>query len=208
MTRPMRTRHGDAAATTGGVIGGEFLTTAGGLALSNLQAQIEGQERWARSGLLTVSDQAELIELVALRGHVLGCIADYEWAEERAEQLTRDAPGDGVAFLARARARATFHRFMDALTDLERAQRLGADPAIVGAEHAAIFQAVGRYDEALPFFRQAAERRADFASLGALATLYAERGDVTKAEHSSTRVGLATVVSRRFRWRCSTSGTP
>jgi tetratricopeptide (TPR) repeat protein len=98
----------------------------------------------------------KLIELVALRGHVPGCIADYEWAEERAEQLTRDAPADGVAFLARARARATFHRFTDALTDLERAQRLRADPAVVGAERTAIFQAVGRYDEALSFFREAA----------------------------------------------------
>ena len=125
-------RRSDAMAA-GGVIDGEFPTTSGVLALVNLQAQIEGQERRARRGQLTVSDQAELIELVALRGHVLGCIADYEWAEERAEQLTRDATTDGEAFLARARARATFHRFTDALTDLERAQRLGADPAVVGA---------------------------------------------------------------------------
>jgi tetratricopeptide (TPR) repeat protein len=175
-------RYSDAVAATGGVIDGEFPTTAGVLALGNLQAQIEGQERRARSGLLTVNDQAELIDLVTLRGHVLGCIADYEWAEERAEQLTRDAPADGVAFLAHARARATFHRFTDALTDLERAQRLGADPAAVGAEQASIFQALGRYDEALQFFREAADRRADFASLGALATLHAERGDVAAAE--------------------------
>jgi tetratricopeptide (TPR) repeat protein len=172
----------DAIAATGGVIDGEFPTTSGVLALVNLQAQIEGQERRARTGHLTVSDQAELIDLVTLRGHVLGCIADYEWAEERAEQLTRDAPAEGVAFLARARARATFHRFTDALTDLEQAQRLGADPAVVGAEQAAIFQALGRYDEALQFFQKAAERRADFASLGALATLHAERGDVAVAE--------------------------
>ena len=164
-------RYSDAVAATGGVIDGEFPTTAGVLALGNLQAQIEGQERRARSGLLTVNDQAELIDLVTLRGHVLGCIADYEWAEERAEQLTLDAPADGVAFLARARARATFHRFTDALTDLERAQRLGADPAVLGAERASILQALGRYDEALQFFQEAAARRADFASLGALATL-------------------------------------
>ena len=177
------TRRSDAvAATTPGVIDGEFLTTAGGLALANLQAQIEGQERQARSGLLTVSDQSELIDLVALRGHVLGCIADYERAEERAEQLTRDAPTDGVAFLSRARARATFHRFTDALSDLARAQQLGADAATVASEQAAILQAIGRYDEALAIFQQAAERRADFASLGSLAALHAERGDVDTAE--------------------------
>jgi tetratricopeptide (TPR) repeat protein len=182
MKSPVMTRRSDGVTATGGVTDGEFPTTSGVLALVNLQAQIEGQERRARTGLLTVSDQAELVELVALRGHVLGCIADYERAEERAEQLTRDAPADGVAFLARARARATFHRFTDALTDLKRAQRLGADPAVVDAEHASIFQALGRYDEALQFLQEAAERRTDFASLGALATLHAEYGDVATAE--------------------------
>lgn len=178
----MTTEYSDAPAAAGGVIDRELLTTGGILALSNLQAQIEGQQRRATTGRLTVSEHAELVELVALRGHVLGCIADYEWAEARAEQLTRDAPADGVAFLARARARATLHRFADALVDLDQAQRLGADPAVVDAEHAAILQAVGRYHEALPFFREAAERRADFASLGSLATLHAERGDVDAAE--------------------------
>ncbi len=156
------TRRSDAVAATGGVIDGEFLTTAGVLALANLQAQIEGQVRQVKAGRLTVTEQADLIDLVALRGHVLGYIADYEWAEERAEQLTREAPADGVAFLARARARATFHRFTDALTDLERAQQLGADPAIVGAEHAAILQALGRYDEALQFFQRGVETSGRF----------------------------------------------
>ena len=87
-----------------------------------------------------------------------------------------------MAFLARARARATFHRFTDALSDLDEALRLGADPADVDAERAAIFQAVGRYDEALTFFREAVERRADFASLGALARFTLRRGDVATAE--------------------------
>ena len=176
------TRRGDPAAT-GGVIDGELPTTAGALALANLQAQIDGQQRHALAGGLDVSGQAELIELVALRGHVLGCIADYEWAQARAEQLTHDRPADGVALIARARARATFHRFTDALRDLDEARRLGEDPAVVDAERAAIFQAVGRYDEALTFMREAVKRRADFASVAALASLCAESGDVATAEH-------------------------
>ena len=92
-------------AATGEVIDADIRTTDGVLALVNLEAQIDGQEREAAAGKLDVSGQAEFIELVALRGHVLGCIADYEWAERLAEQLVGDAPGDGVAFLARARAR-------------------------------------------------------------------------------------------------------
>ena len=61
-----------------------------------------------------------------------------------------------------------FHRFTDALGDLDDALRLGADAADVDAERAAIFQAIGRYDEAFTILRNAVERRADFASLAAL----------------------------------------
>ena len=123
------------------VIQFEISTTSGTIALVNLQAQIDGLQRQATAGgLPAVSDQAELIELVALRGQVLGRIGDYEWAKERAEQLARDAPTDGAAFLARARARGRFHRFTDSLADLDEAQWLGADPATIDAERAGIFR--------------------------------------------------------------------
>jgi hypothetical protein len=79
-------------------------------------------------GRAAIGVQAELIELVALRGQVLGRIGDYEWAEERAEQLTRDAPADGMAVVARARARGRFHRFADALADLDGRSGLGPIP--------------------------------------------------------------------------------
>jgi tetratricopeptide (TPR) repeat protein len=159
-----------------------FPTTAGVLALLNLEAQIDGQQRHATAGRLDVGARAELIELIALRGHVLGRIADYEWAEMLADKLARDAPSDGVSFIARARTRATFHRFTDALADLDEAQRLEADPPVVNAERAAIFQAIGKYDQALTIYRHAAERRADFHSLGAMATLCAECGKTDAAE--------------------------
>ena len=57
-----------AAAAAGAVIDGELPTTAGVLALGNLQAQIEGQEREAMAGRLDVSGQAELIELLLCGG--------------------------------------------------------------------------------------------------------------------------------------------
>ena len=160
----------------------EIHTTSGSIAIVNLQAQIDGQQRQAVAQRLDVSGRASFIKLVSLRGRILGCISDYDYAEELAERLTRDAPTDGAAFVARARARATFHRFSDALTDLDEAERLGTDPAVVDSDRAAIFQAVGRYDEALTFFQEAAEHRANFESLGALATLHAERQDVFAAE--------------------------
>lgn len=157
--------------------------TAGVLAMVNLQAQIDGLERQARvQRSASIAAEAGLVELVALRGHVLGRIADYEWADERANGLTHEAPTESAAFLARARSRGRFHRFTDAVADLDTAARLDADPAAVEAERAAVYQAVGSYEQALSIYRAAAKHRADFESLGALATLHAERGEIANAE--------------------------
>jgi tetratricopeptide (TPR) repeat protein len=112
----------------------------------------------------------------------LGRIADYELAEALAEQLVQEAPVDGKACLARARTRAVFHRFAEALADLDAAARLGVDGDTLEAERATIYQALGRYDKALALRRGAVERRPDFATLGALAGLQAERGEVNEAE--------------------------
>jgi tetratricopeptide (TPR) repeat protein len=105
-------------------------------------------------------------------------------------------PGLGAghaAWLARARTRATFHRFAEALADLDAAGRRGAGQAALDTERAAILQAVGCYAEARVLRRTAAERRPDFTTLGALAVLEAERGEVAHAER------LFTETRRRYR---------
>jgi tetratricopeptide (TPR) repeat protein len=159
-----------------------FTTTSGVLALSNLQAQIEGLRVRADAGLCSVEEQTGLIELVALRGLILGQIADYQWVENQAEKLVREFPTAGAAFIARARARSTFHRFAEALAHLDEAERLGTPRETVDGERAGIFQALGRYEEALALCDAAVERRDDFNSLSALATLHAEMGETARAE--------------------------
>jgi tetratricopeptide (TPR) repeat protein len=166
------------------VADGEIRTTAGPVAIGNLQARITGQEREAAAGWLSVQAHAGLIELIALRGNLLGRIADHEWADTLAERLAEVAPPDGDALLARGRTRATGRRFAEAMTDLDDAERLGADPDAVDAERATVFRATGRYEEALEIYRAAVERRANFQSLGDLATIYADRGDLDAAERT------------------------
>jgi tetratricopeptide (TPR) repeat protein len=162
--------------------GAEPVTTSGVIALANLQAQIDGLEAQAAAGQLAAQQRASLVELLILRGHVLGHIADYERAALLAERLVREAPSDHVAFLTRARARATLHCFAEALADLNAAKRFGENWTVLDAERATIFQALGRYDEAVVIRRSAVERRPDFAALGALAGLEAERGLLDAAE--------------------------
>ena len=163
-------------------------TTSGTIAMASLQAQIDRltlRAHRAGSGRATpraVAGRAVLVDLLLLRGHVLARIADYEQAAELAECLVRDAPDDGAAWLARARTRATFHRFAVALADLETAGRNGLDGATVDAERAPILQAVGCYWHALVLCEIAAKRRPGFTTLGPLAVLQAERGQIEAAE--------------------------
>jgi tetratricopeptide (TPR) repeat protein len=159
----------------------ESPTTDGTIALFNLNSQIDGLES---EGLdePTAEHQIALVELIALRGLVLSHITDYERAEEIAERLVCREPANGAGFVARARTRATFHRFADALSDLEVAERLSFNARKANAERAAIFQAVGRYDEALVIREEAANHWPSFETLGALAGLCAERGETGRAE--------------------------
>jgi tetratricopeptide (TPR) repeat protein len=164
------------------VIPDAIRTTDGTIALFNLHAQIEGLERHTAQRPLASRPMAELVDRLTLRGQILGRVTDYERAAVLAEQLVDEAPGDGLAFLTRARSGACLHRFEEALTDLDVAERLGHAGSEADAVRAATFQAVGRYDEALVMHRAAAERRPSFETLGALAVLHAERGEVAEAE--------------------------
>ncbi len=156
--------------------------TDGKIALRNLGAQIDALEPEVRLGRATVETRAGLVELITLRGLIVGRIADYIRAEEIAEQLVRDAPTEASAFVARARTRASFHRFDDALADVDCAVRLSLDAETANGERAAIFQSVGRYDEALALREEVAARRASFENVAALVGLHAERGETEAAE--------------------------
>lgn len=157
-------------------------TTDGTIALSNLEAHIDGLELSAGRGELDGPAWSELIDLVTLRAQILGRIADYERASALAEQRALMAPADDLGLLARARTRAALHRFDEALADLDSAERFGSLGQELEVERSAILQAVGRYDEALALRRTAAECRADFASLAGLASLHAELGNIAAAE--------------------------
>ena len=158
------------------------VTTAGVIAVGNLEARIDGQLSRAMGGRLTVDERAELIELIALRGHVMGRVDDAERAEAMADELVEQVPNDARSFLARARMGGVFHRFASALTDLDTAAALGGDRADIDAERAAIYQALGRYDEALAIRRLAVDSHADFSALAALAGVHGERGEMDEAE--------------------------
>ena len=158
------------------------VVTHGTIALRNLEAQIEGLEPNSTPGFPRVAERVWLVDVLALRGSILGRIADYERSLELAHLLVHDATTEAAAFLARARSRAVFHRFGEALDDLDVAERLAGDAESVDRERAAVFQGLGRYEEASAIREEDARRCPSFESLGALTTLCAERGDTERAE--------------------------
>ncbi|GHD98858.1 hypothetical protein GCM10010339_07710 [Streptomyces alanosinicus] len=158
------------------------VTTAGVIAMGNLDARIEGLTGQAARGSLTGDGWGELVELTALRGHVRGRIDEAERAASLAEVFVGQAPGDPRSRVARARLAAHFHRFPAALADLDAAAALGLDGRSLDEERAAVHQAVGRYDEALVLHRHALSRRHDFTALSALGACHAERGEAAAAE--------------------------
>ena len=75
-----------------------------------------------------------------------------------------------------------FHRFAEALADLAEAERLGVNSDRSAAVQATIFQASGRYDEALAIRQHLTQARPDIRALGAEAAVRAERGEINAAE--------------------------
>jgi tetratricopeptide (TPR) repeat protein len=153
--------------------------TDGTIALLNLQAQIDGLE-----GPDTCAEASTLIDLLILRGLILGRISDYERAAQLADRLVRDAVTDAGAYMARARTRAVLHRFSEALDDLDHADRISPQDAPAKQERAAILQALGRYDEALAACEEPVDRGGQFEQAGALAGLWAERGETDSAQRA------------------------
>ena len=179
--------------------------TDGAIALLNLGAQIDALEPEVRLGRAPVETRVGLVELISLRGLIVGRIADYVRAEEIAEQLVRDAPTDARAFVARARTRASFHRFDDALADLDRAERLSLDAETANCERAAIFQAVGRYDEALALREEAARARQALKTSRPLSACMPSAAKSKQRNDGTRKAAAATAAFRRFRLRFSTS---
>jgi len=159
----------------------EAVLTHGTIALRNLDAQIDGLEPDATLRSARVEERVRLIDLLALRGSILGSIADYERAQELAHLLVRDAAAESAPFLVRARIHALFHRFGNALDDLDVAEQLAAGAEIVNRERAAVFQGLGRYEAAFAIREETARRCPSFESLSALSTLCAESGDAERA---------------------------
>jgi tetratricopeptide (TPR) repeat protein len=153
-------------------------TTHASIAVSNLEAALAQAEAELARG--RHERTGELIGLLLTRGQFLGRIADYERAAYLADRLVAQSPEVAGSYLARGRVRAAFHRFPEALADLDYAVELGADAGATTTTRAGIFQATGRGTEARAARRRLS--RLDAYALGAEALAAAGDGGLAEAE--------------------------
>lgn len=124
-------------------------------------------------------EAAQYVSLLSTHAQYFGVLDDYSRALEAAERTVRRHPKVAEAYLQRASARQALHLFDEALRDLVQAEKLGGD---VEAARAGIFQAEGRFDEALAIRARRLQKRRTFYDLAAMAQLQGELGNVAEAE--------------------------
>lgn len=150
-------------------------TTSGEIAIGNLGAQIQSLQ----TVLTTAPDPAakrrlKLIDLLATRGEMAGRIADLEAAAEMAEALVKDVPDKPEPYVTRASMRAALHRFDEAWTDLDEAERRGAPAADTRGTRVSILAARGRLEEALALANEARKEQPGIHTIGIVAALLGE----------------------------------
>jgi tetratricopeptide (TPR) repeat protein len=156
------------------------VTTDPEIALGNLGAQIEGQTNVFKANPNSPDMGLKLVDLLLMRGQFTGRISDVETADRLSRELVLKLPNSPEAHLARAKTAGAFHRFQEALTELDAAASCGASKDGVASARASVFLALGRYDEIANL--GAWQNRADPLSLVSVAVLNAEIGHAAVAE--------------------------
>jgi len=162
-------------------------TTASIIAIANLDQQIA-----------QLRDEPDVEDLLILREEFL---ADYG-ALDRASALAESRFVSTQDLLKRAQARATVHRFADALSDLEGAKQHGVSSVQLVPLSASILIATGHATEVIAQLKKDLIRNPSFASRSMLATAYAAMGRVDEADrlYAAALADLNTTLPFPYAW--------
>ena len=155
--------------------------TSGRIAVANLSASVEALEL-RRLECPTFEDLVGLSKLLFVRGDLLGRIVDHDRAELVASEALASAPRPADAFYIRARIAERFHLFDEAGGLLDQALAAGYPRREIDVERAALWQATGKYRDALVLRKKLAKEDPGIHTLGAIATLLSEMDQSAAAE--------------------------
>ena len=157
-----------------------YRTTAASIYLGNLDARISELQR-----LLAEQDRAEYRTSLAgslyHRYRVLGRVADAEEAMRLLDAAVAAEPSVPAHRVTRAVVLAGFHRFKEALSDLDAAEKSGANPKELMGTRREIRLALGEYEALAEEFARSGELSHDFLELAHRADLRVNQGDLEGA---------------------------
>ncbi|MEO8876473.1 MAG: hypothetical protein ABI461_12865 [Polyangiaceae bacterium] len=168
-------------------------TTSSHIAISNLSADIDMREKQMARTPPDAESLGHYIDLLLAHEQFAGRISDLEKADQATLAALGRLSGDGTAHLARANALGAVHKFDAALSELSQAEKAGAPPIRVSEARAAIFQAVGRYDDALAIRDKSDESILPVTALASRAEL---AGEMQKPDESDRLFEAARVKYR------------
>jgi tetratricopeptide (TPR) repeat protein len=145
--------------------------------LANYDSQINGRLKHLEKKANDKLAIKTAVDLLLTRGQFLGAISDYAKADDLATAYVAAYPDDAAGYLLRAEVHTRLHRFDGAIADLVAAEKIGMVASDGAAIRTTIAQGRGNYEDALRARKQTAEKRPNGLTLGALAALYAERGE-------------------------------
>lgn len=162
-------------------------TTSSAIAIANLDQQIH-----------QAGNEIGVEELLLLRSRFL---SDYD-ALDRASTLGERRDATGRELLLRARTRSAVHRFADALSDVDAAERIGAKPNEVFALRASVLVATGRSTEVIPQLETNLLLHPGFSSRSALAVAYTAVGRLDDADrlYAEALLTLDTTLPFPYAW--------
>lgn len=193
-------------------------TTHPEIALSNLDAQINGAERALSRRRKSLKLRETLVELLLIRTRMTGT---YEEDFARILVISQEAldvsPDDPASHLLRARVLSALHRFDEAGEHLDRAESFGASPDRVDALRAVIGIAIGGELSATVVRQNEIVRdNPDFTAFADLALTEAALGNFSRADRlydralsayrDSSPFPVATIAFQRGVMWCEMAG--
>lgn len=157
-------------------------TESASIAVGNLASQINSMSQVVAANP-DDDYRKPLVTLLLLRAEMLGQLADYDRAEQLAEEGAARKPHDAGALILRAGVRARLHRFDEALADLAAGAKAHGDQDAIARARATIYAATGRTAEATTIVAAlpAAASAANAEALWTKAGLAGDAGRVDEA---------------------------
>ena len=144
------------------------------IAIGNLNADIDMREKQMGRTPPDAESLLRYVDLLLAHAQFAGKVSDLEKADRVTLANLPRLVGDGGAHLARANALGGVHKFDAALSELAQAEKSGAEPIRISEARAAIFTAVGRFDDAFAIRAKADESILPITALAARAELAGE----------------------------------